>query len=71
MSVLERLGTVGSYSKGALIAPIRWINLCPVESAIGFPICLCWVVIYPLDSSIQRLDNWGQNYIHGGEVSKL
>ena len=24
-----------------------------------------------MDSSTQRLNNWGQSYIHGGEVSKL
>ena len=31
--------------------PIHWINLYPVDRAIGFP------NIYPLDSAIQRLNN--------------
>ena len=41
---------------------IHWINLCPVDNAIA----LCnhlsrrWIVIYLLDSAIQRLNNLGQ-----------
>ena len=38
---------------------IHWINLCPVDNVIA----LCnhlsrrWIVIFPLDSAIQRLNN--------------
>ena len=35
-------------------SPIHWINLYPVNSAIGFP------YTYPLDSDFQRLNNRGQ-----------
>ena len=35
------------------------INLHPVDNAIGFPILIHWIVIYPVDSVIQLLNNWG------------
>ena len=37
---------------------IRWLNLYVVDNAISFPITLIhWIVIYPVDSSIHRLNN--------------
>ena len=37
---------------------IRWLNLYVVENAISFPITLIhWIVIYPVDSAIHRLNN--------------
>ena len=38
--------------------PIQSINLYPVDSAIAYLILTYWIVIYLLDSAIQRLDNW-------------
>ena len=39
---------------------IHWINLYPVDSAILLPspILNCSIVIYPMDSAIQFLNNW-------------
>ena len=34
-------------------------------------ILICWIVIYPVDSAIQCLNNLGQNYIHDRVVSIL
>ena len=49
---------------------IRWINLCLVDNAIGFPnILIRWIVIYlapvqTLDSAIQRINHYpGDNAI--------
>ena len=39
---------------------IRRINLCPLDSAIGFPNTYLLEVIYPVDNAIQRLNNQGQ-----------
>ena len=40
---------------------IHRINQYPVDSAIGFPDSLIrWMVIYPVDSIIQLLNDWGQ-----------
>ena len=37
---------------------IRWLNLYVVDNAISFPITPThWIVIYPVDSSIHRLNN--------------
>ena len=37
---------------------VRWLNLYVVENAISFPITLIhWIVIYPVDSAIHRLNN--------------
>ena len=38
--------------------PIQSINLYPVDSAIAYLILTYWIVIYLLDSAIQRLYNW-------------
>ena len=38
---------------------IHWINRYPADTAIGFPNTYS-LVIYPMDSAIQRLDNPGQ-----------
>ena len=38
---------------------IHWINHLPLDSTIGFPNPY-WIVIYPVDSTIQLLNNWGQ-----------
>ena len=37
---------------------IRWIKLYPVDNAIGFPNTYP-LVINPVDSAIQLLNNWG------------
>ena len=39
---------------------IRRINLCPLDSAIGFPNTYLLEMIYPVDNAIQRLNNQGQ-----------
>ena len=39
---------------------IRRINLCPLDSAIGFLNTYLLEVIYPVDNAIQRLNNQGQ-----------
>ena len=37
------------------------IKIYPVDKSIGFLIMLiCWIVIHPVDSAIQRLNNQGQ-----------
>ena len=37
------------------------IKIYPVDNSIGFLIMLiCWIVIHPVDSAIQRLNNQGQ-----------
>ena len=37
---------------------IRWLNLYVVDNAISFPITLIhWIVIYPVNSAIHRLNN--------------
>ena len=38
---------------------IRWINLYLMDNAIGFQILIHRVVIYPVDSAIQLLNNRG------------
>jgi len=38
---------------------IQQINLYPVHNTIGFPNTFHWVVIYPVDSAIQHLNNRG------------
>ena len=35
----------------------RCINLYPVDSATGFPNTYRWIVICPVDSAFQRLNN--------------
>ena len=39
---------------------IHRINHYPVDSAISSLILIRWIVIYPVNSAIQRLSNWGQ-----------
>ena len=43
---------------------IQRINHYPPDSAISFPwlILIFWIVIYPVDSGIHLLNNWGQIY---------
>ena len=41
---------------------IRWINLYPVDSAIGFLILIHWIAIYSVDSAVQLLNNRSQNF---------
>ena len=37
------------------------IKIYPVDNSIGFLIMfICWIVIHPVDSAIQRLNNQGQ-----------
>ena len=43
--------------------PIQSINLYPVNSATDYPILTYWIVIYLLDSAIQRLYNWRLYFI--------
>ena len=42
---------------------IRWINLYLVDGATGFPSLIQWnrAEIHPVDSTIQRLNNWGSD----------
>ena len=35
---------------------IHWINHCPLDNSIGF------ARVYPQDSAIHRLNNWGQAF---------
>ena len=45
-----------------LDSAIHRINLYSMDSAISFPQIILmggWIVIYPVDSTIQRLNNWG------------
>ena len=37
----------------------RWINLYRWIVQSVFLILIRWIVIYPMDSAIQRLNNWG------------
>ena len=40
---------------------IRWIKQYPMDKAIGFPTTVIrWIVIYPVGSTIQLLNDWGQ-----------
>ena len=41
---------------------IHWINHYPFDIAIGFAITslIQWIAIYPVDSTIHHLNNWGQ-----------
>ena len=56
------------YSRVIVLAPvvqkldnvINWINLYPVDRAIGFPNTTLWIVIYPVDRAIHLLNNPGQ-----------
>ena len=38
---------------------IQRVNHCPLDNAISFPNTYRWIVIYPVDSPIQLLNNWG------------
>ena len=51
-----------SFSKaGRITLSTGWINHYPVDSAIGFPNTYPrWIVIYPVNTAIQRLNNWSQ-----------
>ena len=40
---------------------IHQINLYPADSVIDFRNTIRWIVIYPVDSAIQRLNNRGQD----------
>ena len=43
-----------------LDSAIHWIKrIYSVDNAIGFPIKYLWIVIYQVDSAIQRLNNRG------------
>ena len=44
-----------------LNSAIHQIKIYPVDSAIGFLIFICWIVIHPVGSTIQCLSNWGQH----------
>ena len=57
------------FTRGTLTLPRlfkRWIALSTGEKSIQWTVqlvCLIlirWIVIYPVDSAIQRLNNWGQ-----------
>ena len=39
---------------------IQWMNNYPVNNAFGSRATNCWIVIYPVNSAIQLLNNWGQ-----------
>ena len=45
---------------------IHWINLHPVGNAIGFPNTYPMIVIYPLECTIERLNNRGLEARRGG-----
>ena len=50
----------GSRSCSKLVDnAIHWINLHPVDNAIGFPNTYLMIVIYPLECTIERLNNRG------------
>lgn len=42
---------------------IHWINIYPVQwiTQLVFLTRIRWIVIYPTDSAIQGLNNWGQS----------
>ena len=42
--------------------PIHWINLNPVDSAVGIhnTYFIHWIMIYPVEFAIEQLNNWGQ-----------
>ena len=45
-----------ALSTGSIV--IQWISVNKTNHAIR------WIVIYPVDSVIQPLNNWGQNYYY-------
>ena len=61
-------GREGSCREGCIIqgpvvqmvdSIIQWINLHPVGSVkMPSPILICSIVVYPMDSTIQLLNNW-------------
>ena len=40
---------------------IHWIILCPVDSTMVSLTLVDWMVIYPMNSAIQLLNNWGRS----------
>ena len=59
-----RKHTPASCSKGG--SAIRWIDLYPVavtQLVSLITILIRWILIYPVDSAIQRLNNRGQELI--------
>ena len=42
---------------------MHWINLYPRNNAIGLTTLIRWIVIYPVDSAIQRLNNPGPGFV--------
>ena len=54
-----------------VVSTIHRINLLPLDNATGFPnIFIHWIVIYPVDSAIQRFNNrslelnsWGRHKV--------
>ena len=59
MTERARVGSVlGCSNVGILSWP--WIKIYPLDNAIGFPgIYIRFMVIYPVDSAIQRLNSQG------------
>ena len=45
-----------------LDSAIHWINQYPTDKCYGNHCAIQWIVIYPLDSVIHLLNNWGQAY---------
>ena len=41
-----------------------WINLCRWIVQLVSPILIRWIVIYPVDSTIRRLNNWGLTVLY-------
>ena len=61
--IMEKLPcTVQAPVVQTLDSTIHLINLCSVDNEIGFLILIHWIVIYPVDSTIQRLNNPGLDY---------
>ena len=42
---------------------IHQVNLYPLDSAFSFPLFIYWMEIYPIDSAIQLLNNWGLYFV--------
>ena len=61
--ILKRQGAVVQTMDSA----VRRINHYPVDTSCETDCAIQWIVIYPVDSAIHLLNNWGQygvNYIH-------
>ena len=68
---METREGLGQKIRRELLAPvvqtsdsaIHRINHYPADSVIDSVILIRWIVIYPLDSAIQLLNNWGLEYL--------